>query len=248
MFHILRCQSIKVRHWKTARIRPFWRIYWNATPGALVRADSKEISCSADSLVCIPPGLSVEQTLVQPFEHFWMHVDTPFLADYELKIYEFPVDKLLVERIEKFTELYMNGEGESIQAQTIKQLIVYWFLSGLHLTASVNTREVSDLVKNAIQIMEERIQSGISTLELASILGVSAKTLSRQFKKYIEMPPHKFFTSLRIKKATALLFSNKMSLDEISYECGFCNRSHFSRAFRDCYNESPAAFRRDQST
>ena len=248
MFHILRCQSSTVRNWKTSSLRPFWRIYWNATPGALIKSEFNEVLCEADSLVCIPPGLSVEQILLEPFEHFWMHVDIPFLSDFELKIYSFPVDKLLVERIQKFSELYKKGEDQSPRAQTIKQLVVNWFLSGLQLTDSVNSREVPEILQNAISIMSERIQSGISTEELSETLGLSAKTLNRKFIRYLDVSPHKFFTGLRIKKAASLLSSSNLTLDEIAYECGFCNRSHFSRSFRSGYNESPAAFRRDQST
>ena len=247
MFHILRCEKATIKKWTTTRSRPFWRIYWNETPGALIKCSENEVYCDKNNIICIPPALNVEQILLEPFEHLWIHVDTPLLSEYELKIYEFPVDISLIQRMKKLTSLSQEGKWETGEAQILKQLMVYWFLTGIQLKNEVHTLEVPDLVKSAIKIMDERIQSGISTEELATNLGVSSKTLTRQFKKSLEMPPHKFFTSLRIKKATAFLFSKKMSLDQISYECGFCNRSHFSRAFRESYNQSPAAFRKDQS-
>lgn len=248
MFHILRCQQNTIRNWASSKSRPFWRIYWNETPGALIKYSENEVQCDKHSLICIPPTLSVDQIVLEPFEHLWMHVDTPLLSNYELKVYEFPVDTPFVQRMMKLSALMKKGDGESAEAQTLKQLMVFWFLSGIQLKSDVSTIEVPELVESAIKIMDERLQSGISTEELSESLGVSSKTLNRKFKKYLEMPPHKFFTSLRMKKATALLFGKNISLDQISYECGFCNRSHFSRVFRESYNQSPAAFRKDQTS
>lgn len=246
MFHILRCQKNKIQKWMSAKSRPFWRIYWNETPGALIQYSESEVHCDKERLICIPPALSVEQIVLEPFEHLWMHVDTPLLSDYELKIYEFPVDLPFIQRMKKLSNFLIDGEGDTAEAQTLKDIMALWFISGIQLKSEVRTADIPDLVKRAIKIMDERLQSGISTEELARNLAVSSKTLNRQFKKHLDVPPHKFLTGLRIKKATALLFAQKMSLDQISYECGFCNRSHFSRAFRESYNQSPAAFRKDQ--
>ncbi len=247
MFHILRCQKNKITKWSTKKSRPFWRVYWNESPGALIKCVDKQVYCDLNSLVCIPPALSVEQIIIEPFDHLWMHIDTPLLTDYEQIIYEFPVDLPFIQRMKKLSTLLEVGEGDTAEAQTLKHLMVLWFLSGIQLKSEVRTLEVPDLVQSAIKILDERLQSGISTEELAERLGLSSKTLNRHFKKYVDMPPHKFLTSLRVKKAAALLFSKEMSLDQISYECGFCNRSHFSRVFRESYNQSPAAFRKDQS-
>ena len=247
MFHILRCNKTLVNKWPSQKVRPFWRVYWNETPGALIQCSANQVTSDKSSLVCIPPTLSVEQIVEKPFEHLWMHVDTPLLSEYELKIYEFSVDTPFIQRMKKLSLLLESGEGDTGEAQTLKHVMALWFLSGIQLNSNVRTLEIPDLVKSAIQIMDDRIQSGISTNELADILGVSSKTLNRHFKKHLDMPPHKFLTSLRIKKAAALLFSKNMSLEQISYECGFCNRSHFSRAFKESYNQSPAAFRKDQS-
>ena len=247
VFHILRCRQHIVNKWITTPRRPFWRIYWNSTEGALIRYNDKEIYLDEDTLVCIPPALSVDQVLLKPFEHLWFHVDTPLFSDYELKVYQFEVDTPLKKRLKMLEKLFASGDENSSQAQNLKQLIIYWFMTGMEIDGSIISREVTDLVRKAIHIMEERLQSGISTEELAKNLSISSKTLNRQFKKHIGLPPHKFLTGLRIKKAAALLFSRDLSLDEISYRCGFCNRSHFSRAFRESFNQSPAAFRRDQS-
>lgn len=247
MFHILRSQKIKVHSWSSKKSRPFWRIYWNETPGALIKCDDKEIECDKNNLICIPPVLSVDQIISRPFEHLWMHVDTPLLSDYELKVYQFPVDQPFIQRMIRLSTLLEDGEGDTAEAQTLKHLMALWFISGIQLSSDVRTLEIPELLSSAVKIMDERLQSGISAEELAKALGVSSKTLNRKFKKHLDLPPHKFLTRLRIKKAAALLFSKEMSLDQISYECGFCNRSHFSRAFRESYKQSPAAFRKDQS-
>ena len=247
MFHILRCQKTRVEVWKTTKSRPFWRVYWNETPGALLQNGDQRVYCKSDSLVCIPPALAVEQILEQPFEHLWFHVDTPLLSNYELKIYSFRVDAEMIRRLKRLSLLLKEKSLNEAESTCLKNLVILWFTSGLQMEGSVRTTVVSELVNRAIQIMGERLQCGISTEELATLLGVSSKTLNRQFKKYVSMPPHKFLTGMRLKKAAALLFSRKLSLDEIGYKCGFCNRSHFTRKFKEAYNQSPASFRNDQS-
>lgn len=233
--------------WSTTQSRPFWRVYWNETTGALIKTARQEVYCNPDLLVCIPPAVSVDQVLSTPFDHLWFHVDIPFLSHYELKIYTFKVEPEMLRRLKRLSTLLTLKDPDEAEVANLKNLVILWFLSGLQMEEAVKTKKVSDLVGKAILIMDERLQSGISTNVLSEMLGVSSKTLNRQFKKYVEMPPHKFLNGMRLKKAAALLFSKDLSLDEISYRCGFCNRSHFSRKFKEAYNQSPASFRNDQS-
>lgn len=247
MFHILRSDWTVVGKWVTTSCRPFWRVYWNATPGALIKTQNQEVNCVRSSLICIPPGLNVEQILVEPFEHLWFHVDTPLLSNYSLEIHELEIGREMVGRFERLVDLFQKGQENSSAAHDLKQLVIYWFMTGIQISKGAENQEVSELVGKAIQIMDKRIQSGVTSRELAEMLGVSSKTLVRQFNKYLHVPPHKFLTTLRLKKAAALLFSKSLSIDEISDLCGFCNRSHFTRTFSESYNQTPSAFRKELS-
>lgn len=248
MFHILRSDWTIVHDWVTTSSRPFWRVYWNATPGALIKTQSQKVNCVQSSLICIPPGLNVEQVLVEPFEHLWFHVDTPLLSNYSLEIHELEIGQEMIGRFQRLVKLFQSGQENGSEGHDLKQLVIYWFMTGIQLSKGAQNQEVSEMVGKAIQIMDKRIQSGITSKELADMLEVSSKTLVRQFNKYLKMPPHKFLTSLRLKKAAALLFSKSLSIDEVSDLCGFCNRSHFTRSFTENYNQTPAAFRKETSS
>lgn len=95
--------------------------------------------------------------------------------------------------------------------------------------------------------LEEIVQSNYTvnlTLEdYARLACKSVPTFKREFKRIFNDTPAKWVTKKRISLAIELLENTKLSISEISFECGFENQTHFSRVFKEKVGVPPLKFR-----
>jgi AraC-like DNA-binding protein len=77
--------------------------------------------------------------------------------------------------------------------------------------------------------------------ELASVLGVSMRHLSRTFNATFGMAPKRFVRLARIEKIVAERH-NGSSWADIASACGLTDQSHLVREFRDIVGEVPTEF------
>ena len=82
--------------------------------------------------------------------------------------------------------------------------------------------------------------------ELASLCGLSRSHFVRAFKQSTGLPPHRWLLMQRVKRAKDLLYGTKLSIAEISSDCGFADQSHFTRVFSRTFGVSPGAWRRQR--
>jgi len=57
-------------------------------------------------------------------------------------------------------------------------------------------------------------------------------------------PPCRYLKDLRLGAAAALLIEPRLSVKEVAMQVGFGDLSHFTRDFREAYEQSPTTFRR----
>ena len=79
--------------------------------------------------------------------------------------------------------------------------------------------------------------------EFAALSNRSLSKFKRDFKDYYKTSPGKWLTEQRLLLAKSKLSSSKKTIQEIAFDCGFNNASHFSRAFKKQYAISPTHFR-----
>jgi AraC-like DNA-binding protein len=100
-------------------------------------------------------------------------------------------------------------------------------------------RRVEDMIN-------ERLAEDVSLAELASATDLSKSHFARAFRKSTGLPPHKYQLNARVERAKYLLRRGDLTLAEVGLECGFCEQSHFTRAFHRIVGVSPGAWRRIQ--
>ena len=83
----------------------------------------------------------------------------------------------------------------------------------------------------------------ISVRDLARRVYLSETHFRRLFKQVFGTSPVKFIRNRRIDHACALLRTSKLSVKEISQQCGFSDTSFFSRVFRSVTGQTPASYR-----
>lgn len=94
-----------------------------------------------------------------------------------------------------------------------------------------------------IDYLNEHYSENISVNELGILFGYHPNYLNQLFVKYTGRSIYAYLQDLRITQAIHLLESSNMSVMEIAVACGFSDRSHFSRYFKQKTGRPPKAFR-----
>jgi len=99
-------------------------------------------------------------------------------------------------------------------------------------------------VVSCIELMESNLEQPISTTELASMIGISARQLERLFRAHLHTTPTLYYQRIRLRAGHDLLRQTSMSVLEIAAAVGFTSADYFSRRFRVLYGYSPTDARR----
>ncbi|MNR79906.1 Exoenzyme S synthesis regulatory protein ExsA [compost metagenome] len=92
--------------------------------------------------------------------------------------------------------------------------------------------------------IDERMANRIRTMDLAAALGLSVSHFSRVFKQTEGVSPRIYILRRRIAAACGSMLRSDLHLTDIAYMHGFCDQSHFNRAFNSAYGISPQEWRK----
>lgn len=93
------------------------------------------------------------------------------------------------------------------------------------------------------EIVSNNYTFNLTLEEYAKLACKSVPTFKREFKKIFNDTPAKWVMRKRMALASELLENTKLSISEITFECGFENQTHFSRIFKEKVGMSPLKFR-----
>lgn len=99
-------------------------------------------------------------------------------------------------------------------------------------------------VARGMRLIEEGFLDLRSVAELASVLGIGARHLSRLFMRHAGASPSEIAATRRVQRAKRLIDDTGMSLAEIAFAAGFGSIRRFNDAFRAVYKRPPSSFRR----
>ena len=113
----------------------------------------------------------------------------------------------------------------------------------------VPARPVSRLDARALGRVAEAVEAGLSetlTLaELAAVAGLSPFHFARSFKAATGLAPHQYVLARRVELAKRLTLTTRLPVQEIAWEAGFENLSHFRRQFAAQVGVLPGELRRE---
>jgi AraC-like DNA-binding protein len=93
------------------------------------------------------------------------------------------------------------------------------------------------------EIMEANFMYNMRLEEFAKLSGRSLSTFRRDFKEHFNTTPGKWLTKKRLEYGKYLLESTDKSINEITFDSGFENPSHFSRIFKKRFGVAPSQFK-----
>lgn len=112
-------------------------------------------------------------------------------------------------------------------------------------TAKIASENITRL-NNAIQFIEENIESKLSLEIIAEKAHFSPFHFHRLFSLVMKETPNNFIIRKRIEKAaSSFLHQKEKTITEVSEAVGFNNLSSFSKSFKKFYGISPNQFKKE---
>jgi AraC-like DNA-binding protein len=103
---------------------------------------------------------------------------------------------------------------------------------------------LADSIKQPLQqIMEANYAFNLSLKDYAKISNRSLVSFKREFSIIYQTTPGKWLLQKRLDYARLLLNTSTKNINEITFDSGFENPSHFSRLFKNKFGITPSNFR-----
>lgn len=98
-------------------------------------------------------------------------------------------------------------------------------------------------VLSLIELMESHLSDPMDLAQLALTAQISERQINRLFKQHTHFKPMDFYKRLRLKRGFELLSQTSLSVSEVVAATGFTSHSHFSRSFKEVFNQTPSEAR-----
>ena len=250
---------------------PFWRIYHNSVGGAKVFYKGTITEITPDKIFIIPPNTSFTNFLtheneqitresieVRRFENsstagqlkenevdqLFMHFNLGLPFDFVVPgIYTISVNDSYLMQLDLIKAIGIKY-NDSFYLKNC--LLIYNFITHILLDVPENIwqdMEMDNRIMQCIQYVQKNIHKKLENVDLAHRANMATNAFARLFKLNTGEPLQKFILKNRIEKARQLLHHSNSSIDTIATECGFCDRHHFSKAFKKAMSLSPGYYK-----
>ena len=104
---------------------------------------------------------------------------------------------------------------------------------------------ISDCSKPPLhEIMEANYMFNLSLEEFSKIAHRSLASFKREFAELFGITPGRWLAQKRLQHAQMLLQTSEKNINEIAYQSGFENNTHFSRVFKEKFGVAPLQYRK----
>lgn len=242
-----------------------YSIYWIKEGNGAYHVDFKSYSFEGNTLFFLSPGqvFSVDSekvkeayklTFLRDFYCIQTHdkevscngvlfnniYDTPFLKPSDKDVLK--LDFILSSLVDEFQQAE-TGQYDMLQAY-LKQFIIHAVrIKKEH--HQVKDDVESQLFKDFSLLVEQNYKTQHSVTEYANRLGVSPKSLTKNFQKIGTQTPSDLIKNRIILEAKRQLIYSSNSVKQIAYNLGFNDPAYFSRFFTKSTTKSPLLFKTD---
>ena len=220
------------------RNAPFWRFYWNQTPGAKIIFQEEEIELKKDEVVLIPPhinyGSFADRSFFQLYMHFEWENSVPVTRP--LVFSSAPFLKHLLETVNWF------GRAEEQFEIRMYALLLYYLVELQTRFPAPESLKKDSRIDKALEIINKDLS--LSSTEVAAKVNMSRDNFQRTFFRCIGITPCRYRISRRMELAQELLLHSALTMDEIALKTGFANRYQFSKSYSQFFKVSPGSIRK----
>lgn len=266
---LLCCRFWTLRRWEFKDLTfPYWRLYYNLQEGAHIRWEQGQIEICPTKIYLIAPntpysthikghrvpeeGYRFEGERITKHNMNSKYIKHLFVH-FNLGI---PYDSITPGIISVPLSPSMQSKIETIIKQLLDDAVEFSFLSNLTIRALVNEllcvipqekwqdlSQDSRIVKS-LNYIENNLSKDLTNTALAKQVDLATNSFTRLFSEEIQTTPQRYVKQKRIDKACILLHHSNHSIERIAEICGFSDRYHFSRIFKESTNSTPATYRK----
>ena len=238
------------QNWKSEREpHNYAHIDFYTTTGGEFIMDGKKYHEEANTVLCIPKNKKYTSVVKNELHQYYS-----FLFSYESSDEkdEFPFPVIFKPKdpqyfISKYKEAYNLSIIQPFGYKTRIRKLIYDVLNKIieeHHNAVNNVNGGYTIRKSVDFIHKNYDKNDFCQDDIAKISGITDSHFRRVFKKVYGIAPSKYINTLRLNKSKALLTDTDISIEEISYQCGFNNYSYFVRAFKTSFGCTPSEYRK----
>lgn len=191
------------------------------------------------------PDSFVEKVLLEfpGFKDIGLSVDDPS-AFKTLKLQSDKSTQILFQSVENyfFEEQYQSAELLTLK---FKELILHVLNNKSHASlagyfSSILRRKHLSLA----DVMNSNFLYNLGLDQYARLANCSLSTFKRNFAALYGMPPGKWLLQKRLEHSMKRILNTDENINEIAFISGFENTSHFVKAFKKEFGDTPNSFRR----
>ncbi|MET4141877.1 AraC family transcriptional regulator [Pedobacter sp. UYP1] len=266
------CRYWILEEWECDDLKvPFWRIYHNSIAGSTIRFKDGTIPLNNENILIIPPNTSFSSQLKRNFnfqdesiigrkfietdslttlksngkvDHFFIHFSLGYPLDFvNNSIYLSKLNESISHLLTEIKKACMTDLITSMkESLRVKQLIAACLLN---LPDEIwDSGNIDHRILKSIKFIEGNFRRKITNEQLADASNMAINSFARLFKMSTKITTQHYILKLRVEASCHLMHHSNKSLDEISYECGFSDRHHFSKIFKKTMKVNPSDYKR----
>lgn len=250
---LLTRRALLADDWSFDLCSPYWRLYVNKEHGGFIRTEGDRVPLEPGMLYLIPAWLRFSTGVTAPAIQNYVHFE----------FQNFP-SGLHRAHFQRMLALPLTGGLRQTCAQwetALEQESMPW-IALAHAYATVYSAMAAALkeypegrdcfawaagsgrFKPALDFIADHLAVPIRNEDLARRCGMSTSHFIRTFRGALGMTPTQYVMDRRIASSAEMLTCTERSIEDIAEALGFSDRFHFSRAFAQRLNATPAAYRR----
>lgn len=248
------CLLSSVRHLKVWQgddfAEPYWRWYWVSRGGLEMSHGGQRFRLEPHQCALIPPDTHFSGRLGGELDKVHAHFRlSPCDLKLEPGIYVSELTEYQGVMLRRLVEQGVASAGHQNDEQKTERLGMalvtlltesLWRLDSHLWKQQVMSPEVKALAEKIHQSLRQPMSNG----EMSAWLGIHEKKLKRDFVRDLGVTPQAYQMQVRIREAQTLLLNSSMSIDGIAQACGFLERNHFTKMFKQHLGVAPARYRR----
>ena len=156
------------------------------------------------------------------------------------------VDKLFCDMLDEFRRHYdMNLKKLYSYVSSFFEICSVLTKETLSKKEILSAKQKFECVNNAVSYISDNLEKPITLENISREAMMSQRSFTSAFTEIIGKTCHSYVIAARMNNAVTLLKRTNKSLDEISAECGFYDRTHFIKLFKSYFGVTPTAWRSD---
>jgi AraC-like DNA-binding protein len=220
--------------------------------------DDRQIKLEQHEMLFMPKNIFLVSDFVRtdgPLEAFLFFFD-PETIDFYLKrmapravgrvneqqSYKVTGNNNVTRYMKSLYEVYrdIDGTQDLLQTKLLELLFLIDVLDeNKNLTAFLSNARANSAKRSISHLMREYRCHNLSVQDFAELTGRSPSSFNRDFKRQFGMTPHQWLIDARLERAMELIRDTQMTVTEVALEIGYDNVSHFIKAFKTKYGQTP---------